>query len=117
MNMFMTDFVKRRASWETIGTDVTNIIPCQKVDKKATVRVINGKEHILGIVGNNYKPVQNLESFNFFQAFIDNDLVDLETAGFLNNGAKTWVLASIKGCEDQKISTLSDGRPDNIKNY
>lgn len=50
----------------------------------------------LGIVGSNYKVLQNSEAFNFFEPFIENELATLETAGSLFNGKKVFVLAKIK---------------------
>ena len=50
---------------------------------------------VLGIVGNQYKPLQNSEAFEFFEPFIDNDMATLETAGSLFNGKKVFILAKI----------------------
>lgn len=50
----------------------------------------------LGIVGNNYKVLQNSQAFNFFEPFVENEMASLETAGSLFNGKKVFVLAKIK---------------------
>src|SRR3990167_8874945 len=39
------------------------------VNKFATVRMDNGA--VLGVVGKNYTPLQNISSFDFFQPFLD----------------------------------------------
>lgn len=57
--------------------------------------VKNETNEVLGIVGNQYKPLQNLEAFEFFEPFIDNDMATLETAGSLFNGKKVFILAKI----------------------
>lgn len=49
---------------------------------------------VLGVVGSTYNPLQNLESFEFFQPFVENGLATLETAGSLFNGKKTFILAT-----------------------
>ena len=67
------------------GIDVTT--------KNAVVRQDN--QSILGIVGNQYKPLQNKDAFNFFEPFIENDMATLETAGSLYNGAIVFILAKI----------------------
>lgn len=67
------------------GIDVTT--------KNAVVRQDN--QSILGIVGNQYKPLQNKDAFNFFEPFIENNMATLETAGSLYNGAIVFILAKI----------------------
>lgn len=67
------------------GIDVTT--------KNAVVRQDN--QSVLGIVGNQYKPLQNKDAFNFFEPFIENDMATLETAGSLYNGAIVFILAKI----------------------
>ena len=49
----------------------------------------------LGVVGSNYKVLQNKEAFSFFEPFVENDLASLETAGSLFNGKKVFILAKI----------------------
>lgn len=68
---------------------------------KATVRSTDGA--ILGVVGNRYQPLQNTEAFNFFEPFVENGLVTLETAGSLQQGKKVWILARIAGNSDMTI--------------
>lgn len=67
------------------GIDVTT--------KNAVVRQDN--QSILGVVGNQYKPLQNKDAFNFFEPFIENNMATLETAGSLYNGAIVFILAKI----------------------
>lgn len=51
---------------------------------------------VLGIVGADYVPLQNRESFTWFQPFLDEGEATLETAGSLKKGRRVWVLARIK---------------------
>lgn len=57
--------------------------------------VVKNDDTVLGVVSNGYKPVQNIEAFNFFEPFIENNMATLETAGSLFNGKKVFVLAKI----------------------
>ena len=63
------------------------------VNKFATVRMSD--KSVLGVVGPEYVPVQNLEVFEWFQPFLDAEQATLETAGSLYLGAKVWVLAKL----------------------
>jgi phage/plasmid-like protein (TIGR03299 family) len=49
----------------------------------------------LGIVGANYVPVQNLDSFEFTDALVDEGLMRYHTAGSLRNGQRIWLLGKI----------------------
>ena len=62
---------------------------------QAVVREDTGA--ILGVVGKQYKPLQNSEAFEFFNPFLESGLVEFETAGSLRDGKRIWALAKIKG--------------------
>lgn len=79
----------------------------ESVDARAVRRV--DTNHILGVVGTQYQPLQNLDAFRFFQPFLDEGLATLETAGSLFNGAKVFVLAKINS-PDAVIVPQSDDR-------
>ena len=79
--------------------------------KKATVK--SNDSTVLGVVGENYKPLQNTEAFKFFEPFLDNGLATLETAGSLFNGKKVFVLAKMAG--DALQVTENEG--DEIENF
>lgn len=63
------------------------------VTHKAVVRGDSG--NVLGIVGPRYQPLQNAEAFDWFNAFVENGEVSLETAGSLDEGRRIWVMAKI----------------------
>jgi len=63
------------------------------VTHKAVVRGDSG--NVLGIVGPRYQPLQNAEAFDWFNAFVENGEVSLETAGSLDEGRRIWVMARI----------------------
>lgn len=64
-----------------------------EVPARATYREDTGA--ILGVVGNRYTPLQNIEAFEFYEPLVDSGLVTLETAGSLKNGKRIWVLGKI----------------------
>lgn len=62
-------------------------------NNRAIVRQDNGK--VLGVVGKNYKPLQNKKAFEFFDPFVESNGASFETAGSLKDGKKIWALAKI----------------------
>jgi phage/plasmid-like protein (TIGR03299 family) len=84
------------------------------VPAKATIR--ESDNSILGVVGPTYKPLQNLEAFNFFAPFIDQKLATIETAGSLREGKRVFILAKlaldpttiVKGDDIEKYVLLSN---------
>lgn len=69
----------------------------------ATVREVDGKIDVLGVVGPRYNPLQNTEAFKFFDPMVESGLVTLETAGSLQEGKRIWVLARINDNTDLRI--------------
>lgn len=66
----------------------------QKVEDAFVTRRSTDKS-ILGVVGARYKPLQNIEAFDFFQPFLDSESAQLHTAGVLHGGKRVWILAKI----------------------
>ena len=52
---------------------------------------------ILGVVGTGYRPLQNVDAFEFFEPLVRERLVTLETAGSLREGRRVWVMAKVAG--------------------
>lgn len=81
---------------------------------KAVVRELDNS--ILGVVGENYQPLQNIDAFKFFNQFLESDQAILDTAGSLRKGKRVWILAKInkdpmtivKGDEVEKYVLLSN---------
>lgn len=67
-------------------------------DKKAVVRLDQwGKQGCvtLGIVGNDFRPLQNEDAFSFFDPVIRAGQMSYETAGALGDGERVWVMAKM----------------------
>jgi len=62
-------------------------------------------------VGQNYTPLQNEKSFDFFNKFVESGLCRFETAGSLFDGKKVWILAEITS------GTFEVGKGDTVKKY
>lgn len=52
-------------------------------------------EKTLGIVGKDYKPIQNAEAFEFFDNLVDSGEAKYDTAGSLSGGKRIWLAAQI----------------------
>lgn len=77
----------------TVETQPLFLADGTKAPSKATVRTSDNS--ILGTVGENYKPLQNIDAFQFFNPFLESKEAVLETAGSLRQGKRVWVLAKI----------------------
>src|SRR5687767_14947496 len=59
----------------------------------ANVRADTGA--VLGVVGTGYRPFQNAEAFEFFDAVVQEKLAVFESAGALKGGKYVWMLARL----------------------
>ena len=78
--------------WNVIQKDLLTADGVPVEGFKANVRDMDNQ--ILGVVTNRYKVVQNYEAFAFTDALLSEG-VRYETAGSLQNGRRTWILARL----------------------
>ena len=77
----------------TVSTKKIYLDDGRSVPAMATVR--DSDSSILGVVGTNYKPLQNKNAFDFFNPFVESGMAQIETAGSLMQGKRVWVQAKI----------------------
>ena len=73
------------------NTDVSSLIDVE--DFWATVR--DTDDSVLGVVGNRYTPIQNLECFDFLDTVLDDSTAKYETAGSLYGGKVVWMMINL----------------------
>lgn len=78
--------------WDVVQEEVFTQDGVKIPDAVANVRSDNGSP--LGIVGNRYQVVQNVDAFNFTDALLGEG-VKYETAGSLRDGKQIWLLAKL----------------------
>ncbi len=59
---------------------------------------------VLGVVGNGFRPLQNAQAFQAFDAWSEAGLISYETAGSLRGGGRIWILARL-GTSDLEIGS------------
>lgn len=78
--------------WQVIQKELKTADGIPVTGFKANVR--NTDEQVLGVVTDRYQIVQNEEAFAFTDALLGEG-VTYETAGSLQNGRRTWILAKL----------------------
>lgn len=85
------------------------IIPGIEIPKYfATIRTDTQK--VLGVVGNDYEVIQNVDAFIFFDSIVGGDGIQFETAGALGKGERIFITAKLPGY-------IKVGANDSIEKY
>jgi phage/plasmid-like protein (TIGR03299 family) len=80
----------------TVNDDnISSIHSIEVPDYYATVRT--DSEAVLGVVGKDYEVVQNIDAFAFFDAIVEGDGIQYETAGALGKGERIFITAKLPG--------------------
>ena len=74
----------------------------------ATIRT--DTEQVLGVVGKDYEIVQNVDAFSFFDAIVEGDGIQYETAGALGSGERIFITAKLP-------NYIKVGKEDLIEQY
>lgn len=68
----------------------------EKLDVEDYYALVRDKDNsVLDVVGRQYRPVQNKDSFEFFKEFVEAGKAKMETAGSLRGGRYVWGLANL----------------------
>lgn len=114
-------FSAREVPWHGLGTQVSDVLTAAEAittggldwrvdmrpiftladddrkvlipEKMAVVR--DTDKSVLGVVGKNYVPFQNVEAFEFFDNLVDSGEAKYETAGSLRDGRWVWLTAKV----------------------
>ena len=87
-----------------------------------TDKPVHDLSRILGVVGDEYQPLQNWDAFRFFDAAVGEGKARYETAGSIDYGKRIWLLASlgepltpVKGDEVVPFLLLANGHDGRLK--
>jgi phage/plasmid-like protein (TIGR03299 family) len=83
--------------WEVTKTPIMALDGTFIQDHFAIIRDNQGTCDSLGVVGNQYEPVQNKDAFSFFDSVIQDGDATYDTAGSLKGGRIIWILAKLNG--------------------
>ena len=79
--------------YEVQLTSLLTIDGIPVAQRKAVVR--SDTDDVIGVVGNNYVPIQNRQCFGFLDAVVSEGRLKYHTAGALGLGERVWMLAKL----------------------
>lgn len=80
-------------------------MPAVRKISKARATVRDSDSRMLGVVGNQYVPLQNRDAFQVFEPMVESGELEIETAGSLKNGERVWVLAKLAKLDRAEVVT------------
>lgn len=79
--------------WET---ELENIYDSRGREIPRKLAVVRSTDRrVLGIVGTNYKPIQNVECFDFLDSLYADGILRYSSAGLINDGSVAWMQATL----------------------
>jgi phage/plasmid-like protein (TIGR03299 family) len=90
--------VYHRSLLAVVKDDGTTDRPMLQVPSHSIV-VRDTDDRVLGVVGSDWRPLQNRDAFAWFDPFLANGYAEIETAGSLRGGRRVWILARIVGAD------------------
>ena len=87
--------IAAKLDFEVRKEQLFRIVPGDIKPMKAYATINSKTDDELGIVGEDYTPIQNKSSFTFFDEFVGHGQAIYETAGALGKGEKVWLLAKL----------------------
>lgn len=93
-----------------INNEIEGIKICEAEVQNYFATIRTDTKEVLGVVGKDYKIVQNHEAFSFFDAIVGGDGIQYETAGALGKGERIFITAKLP-------SYIKVGRDDLIEKY
>jgi len=82
--------------WPLYAYDIKNLTTDEPHVPNHFATVRTDTQQVLGVVGNDYEIVQNVDAFTFFDAIVGGkDGILYETAGALSNGSKIFITAKL----------------------
>lgn len=85
--------VKAGCDWEVTKEPIMTESGIAIPGKNALVR--SSDQKVFDIIGDDWKPVQNREAFQFFSEFVLAGEMEMHTAGSLKGGKNVWCLAKV----------------------
>lgn len=79
--------VEQAIAYATIGGEL--------IDSGSRLNYRDDTNAVLGTVGSQYKPLQNVDAFAFMDSIVGNGAAAYDTAGALFGGRKVWMLAKL----------------------